>query len=149
MGKPRIKEKVPNLSEPAGWIEGLEPSVSRTTIWRVNQLRYIHHIMPAFPANVPKGIRTPDPRLRRPLLYPAELWTHSKTCRGLKPATRVLSQNLTQMSRIIYRILYNPLSPFTRRASHFLALSSPWFAAFEKCPAALVKSGPPSKGRVQ
>ena len=27
--------------------------------------------------NVPKGIRTPDPRLRRPLLYPAELWTHA------------------------------------------------------------------------
>ena len=25
---------------------------------------------------MPKGIRTPDPRLRRPLLYPAELWTH-------------------------------------------------------------------------
>ena len=23
-----------------------------------------------------EGIRTPDPRLRRPLLYPAELWTH-------------------------------------------------------------------------
>ena len=22
------------------------------------------------------GIRTPDPRLRRPLLYPTELWTH-------------------------------------------------------------------------
>ena len=27
-----------------GWIEGLEPSISRTTIWRVNQLRYTHHI---------------------------------------------------------------------------------------------------------
>ena len=27
-------------------------------------------------ANVPEGIRTPDPRLRRPLLYPAELRTH-------------------------------------------------------------------------
>lgn len=26
--------------------------------------------------NVPEGIRTPDPRLRRPLLYPAELRTH-------------------------------------------------------------------------
>ena len=26
--------------------------------------------------NVPEGIRTPDPRLRRPLLYPAELLTH-------------------------------------------------------------------------
>ena len=25
----------------------------------------------------PEGIRTPDPRLRRPLLYPAELQTHS------------------------------------------------------------------------
>ena len=24
----------------------------------------------------PTGIRTPDTRLRRPLLYPAELWTH-------------------------------------------------------------------------
>ena len=26
--------------------------------------------------DVPKGIRTPDPRLRRPLLYPAELLAH-------------------------------------------------------------------------
>ena len=25
----------------------------------------------------PTGIRTPDTRLRRPLLYPTELWTHS------------------------------------------------------------------------
>ena len=28
------------------------------------------------PWNVPEGIRTPDPRLRRPLLYPTELRTH-------------------------------------------------------------------------
>ena len=28
----------------------------------------------------PEGIRTPDPRLRRPLLYPAELQTHSSVC---------------------------------------------------------------------
>ena len=47
---------------------GLEPMISRTTIWRANQLRYTHH-------SVPEGIRTPDPRLRRPLLYPAELQT--------------------------------------------------------------------------
>ena len=53
---------------------GFEPTASRATIWRANQLRYTHHI--AFYANVLGGIRTPDPRLRRPLLYPAELQTH-------------------------------------------------------------------------
>ena len=29
------------------------------------------------PRNEPEGIRTPDPRLRRPLLYPAELQTQN------------------------------------------------------------------------
>ena len=48
---------------------GLEPTISRTTIWRANQLHHTHH-------NEPGGIRTLDLRLRRPLLYPAELQTH-------------------------------------------------------------------------
>ncbi len=51
---------------------GLEPTISRTTIWRANQLHHTHH-------NEPEGIRTPDLRLRRPLLYPAELQTHTRS----------------------------------------------------------------------
>lgn len=49
---------------------GLEPMISRTTIWRANQLHHTHH-------NEPGGIRTLDLRLRRPLLYPAELQAHT------------------------------------------------------------------------
>ena len=49
---------------------GLEPTISGTTIRRANQLHHTHHTEPG-------GIRTLDLRLRRPLLYPAELQTHS------------------------------------------------------------------------
>ena len=59
------------ISKITGWVMGFEPTASRATIWRANQLRYTHHI------NVLGGIRTPDPRLRRPLLYPTELQAHS------------------------------------------------------------------------
>ena len=56
--------------------------------------------------SVPKGIRTPDPRLRRPLLYPAELWTQKRVM-GIEPTyparkagvlplnyTRILNNNM-------------------------------------------------------
>ena len=86
-----------------GWVVGLEPTISRTTIWRANQLHHTHH-------NEPGGIRTLDLRLRRPLLYPAELQTHAlfseKRVMGIEPTypawkAGVLPLNYTRMLAVI------------------------------------------------
>ncbi len=52
-------------------MKGLEPSTPGATVQCSNQLSYTHHDSNANGA--PEGTRTPDPRLRRPLLYPPEL----------------------------------------------------------------------------
>ena len=54
-------------------------------------------------STVPGGIRTPDPRLRRPLLYPTELQTHEERVMGIEPTcpawkAGVLPLNYTRKS---------------------------------------------------
>ena len=68
----------------------------------------------------PEGIRTPDPRLRRPLLYPAELQTHKRVM-GIEPTypawkAGVLPLNYT---RIIGVTGFEPATSWsqTRRSS--------------------------------
>ena len=60
-----------------GWVKGLEPSTPGTTIRCSNQLSYTHQIAwKQWKNGTPEGTRTPDPLLRRQLLYPAELQAH-------------------------------------------------------------------------
>ena len=59
----------------------------------------------ALSPGVPKGIRTPDRRLRRPLLYPAELWVQMERVKGIEPSQSawkadVLPLNYTRLCRI-------------------------------------------------
>ena len=48
------------------------------------QKRIAHYELSAYFFGDPGGIRTPDPRLRRPLLYPAELQTQEQVM-GIEP----------------------------------------------------------------
>ena len=55
-------------------VAGLEPTNNGVKVRCLNRLGYT----PFSKNGEPTGIRTPDTRLRRPLLYPTELWTLKK-----------------------------------------------------------------------
>ena len=108
---------LPLGDSPLRWVEGFEPSASRATIWRANQLRHTHHSQDSL-TNVPEGIRTPDPRLRRPLLYPAELRTRSsgfpgKRVMGIEPTYLAWKASVLPLNYTRIRIGVTGFEPAT------------------------------------
>ena len=95
--------------------------VSSATNWRFNQLSYTHHMNQRTKANFPyslytltgtlKGIRTPDPLLRRQMLYPTELSALERVM-GIEPTrpawkAGILPLNYTRIFSATLIIIHN------------------------------------------
>ena len=105
-----------------GWVKGFEPSTPGTTIRCSNQLSYTHHIWlerciresvcavsAALKSGTPEGTRTPDPLLRRQLLYPPELQAHMERVMGIEPTrpawkAGILPLNYTRMDGVFSHV---------------------------------------------
>ena len=90
-------------------VAGLEPTNDGVKVRCLHRLGYTPFSNPK-KIGEPTGIRTPDTRLRRPLLYPAELQTHAlfseKRVMGIEPTypawkAGVLPLNYTRMLAVI------------------------------------------------
>ena len=66
---------------------GLEPTHARVKVWCLTDLAN-----PQQKIGVPEGSRTPDTRLRRAVLYPAELQAQMERETGFEPATLALAR---------------------------------------------------------
>ena len=148
-----------------GWVMGLEPTVFGTTIRRVNQLRYTHHMkcFAAWQGGTPGGTRTPGPLLRRQLLYPPELQARMERVMGIEPTrpawkAGILPLNYTRTgaessANVSYHVRAGLSIPFCgvidkAGANHFLLGSqTPYaFCSAVNTPITLPTAGPAAAG---
>lgn len=82
----------------------MNPRSSEPQSDALGQLRYAHRIQ----NGAPRGTRTPDPLLRRQMLYPAELLAHSlERMRGIEPPYPAWKAGILPMNyiRIMHELL--------------------------------------------